>query len=145
AVAVLPSIAGAGIKQYADGGEIDGDASPLDGVDVETRRQLAPTIDTADREVPPAAVIRNPQIGIVRARHLGDVSRDRRQPALVEREMWGAAVGDPAVDHAATLAHGGGAAQLGKLVGAFGFGRCWCRRLRADWHHSSKPRPTVPA
>src|SRR5216683_983713 len=97
----------------------------------------APSIGIAGRKMPPAAVIGNLQVGIGFARDLRDEGGDRREPAFVEREMRRASLGDPAMDHAAALAHGGGGIERGKL-----------RRRRVpgfvpgEW---SRPRPTVPA
>ncbi len=110
--AVAPGIAGAGIEQDAHGREVDRHAGPLNRIDIETRRELAPTIDAAGREMAPAAVIGNPQIGIGFARDVRDIARDRFEPAFIEGEMRRASLRHPAPHHAAALAHGGGITQL---------------------------------
>ena len=146
-LAIAPGVSGASIEQDADGCEVEGDARPFDGVNVELRRERAPAIDASDGKMPPAAVIGNPEIGIGLARDIGHVGGNRIEPAFIEREMRRAAVGDPAMDHAAALAHSGGTAQFRQFGyrRALGFGRWLHLHSGGDRHHSSRPRPTVPA
>src|SRR5262245_33450790 len=97
-LAVAPGVAGASIEQDADGCEIDGDTRMLDEVGLEMRREFVPTVDAAGREVPPAAVIGDREIGIRRAGHVGDIVRDGTESVLFEGEMRGAPVDNPAAD-----------------------------------------------
>ena len=107
------------------------------GIGVAARDELAPTVDAAGREMAPAAVIGNLQVGIGLARDVGHVSRDRSEAALVEGEVGRAAVGHPAMHHAAALAHRGGIVELGEVRR---------RRIRlSSRRHSLRSRPTVPA
>ena len=112
---VAPRVAGAGVEQDADGREVDGPARPLDRIGTTACRELAPAIDAARGKMAPAAVIRNDEIGIGRARDIGHIIGDGLEPALVEHKMRRAAVGDPALDHAAAFAHRGGGPKPGEL------------------------------
>ncbi len=135
--AVAPAITGAGVEQHAHGRQVGGHAGALEAIGVAARRELAPTVDAAGREMAPAAVIGNLQVGIGLARDVGHVGRDRSETAFVEGEMGRAAVGHPAMHRAAALAHRGGIVELGEV-------RQRRIRLRSR-RHSLRPRPTVPA
>ena len=115
AVAVAPGIAGPGVEQHAHRRQVDGDARAFERVCVDPRRKLAPAIDAADGKMPPAAVIGNLQVGIGVARDVGDIAGDGGEAAFIEREMRRTAVGHPAIDHAAALAHRGSVVERGKL------------------------------
>src|SRR5262245_19317946 len=110
------------------------------------RRELVPTVDASGREMPPAAVTGDREIGIGRAGDVGDIVRNGTESVLIEGEMWGAPVGNPAADRAAALAHGRSSAELtevGHGVALRGSGTS----AGAGRHcrHSCRPRPIVPA
>ncbi len=143
--AIAPRIARPGVEQNADGRQVDGDARLLDAVRADRVRKRAPAVDAAGREMAPAAVIGDVQVGIGGARHLRHIAGDGRKLRLVEREMGRAPVGDPAMHHAAALAHRRAAQESRRFV-------CWsARRVRSRRSasagscsgHSSRPRPTA--
>src|SRR5262249_28447478 len=114
-------IAGAGVEQHADGGEVDGGAGALDAVGGERGFEGRPAIDVAGGEVAPAAVIGDAlQVGIGGARHLRHVGGDGGKLFGVEGEVGRAAVGDVAMHEAAALAHGGGGVEAGERGGGGG-------------------------
>src|SRR3954451_6318032 len=67
-LAIAPRRAGAGVEQNAGHREVEADPGDLRArLTGEPARQRGPAIDAADAEVPPAAVERDGEIGIVRA------------------------------------------------------------------------------
>src|SRR5262245_5131784 len=111
------------------------------------RRELVPTVDAAGREMSPTAVTGDREIGIGRARDVGDIVRNGTESVLFEGEMRGAPVDNPAADHAAALAHGRGSAELGKVGHGVALRGSSGTRAGAGRHrrHSCRLRPIVPA
>src|SRR5205807_1223009 len=81
-------------------------------------REFGPAVDAAGCKMPPAAMAGNFQIGVRLAGDLGHVAGNARQAAFLEREMRRAALRDPAMDHAAALAHRGGGVEIGDFAQA---------------------------
>ena len=57
-------IAGAGVEQDADHGEVEAGAQAFGAVAVQRRRQTGPAVLAGNDEMPPAAVIGNVEVGI---------------------------------------------------------------------------------
>src|SRR5438309_2025500 len=81
-------------------------------------REFGPAVDAAGCKMPPAAMAGNFQIGVRLVGDLGHVAGNARQAAFLEREMRRAALRDPAMDHAAALAHRGGGVEIGDFAQA---------------------------
>src|ERR1019366_41655 len=119
--AVTPSVAGAGVEQHAGDDEIEARRALLvwgGRGGVEPLLEGAGPVDPAGRQMPPAAVARDPpDVGIRSARHSHHPLGDLSESTFVDGPVVEGALESRRVESAAPLANSAWAPQ----IGGFGF------------------------